>query len=199
MEDHLKDKLQKIYELIQRGATEGEKEAAKKALDRIVKKYNLDESQLSSVFFKQYTFRYSSNIEQALFIYIVNYLHPHAFKSLFRYFGEKRIYASLIYTEYINIDCAYEYFRRHMKANYKKVVTPMLKKIRKNRAKKKAELDNLFIEQYLLKSNLVPKDDIGTLDASEMSEAEIKRRMKMLEIEGGNYNKQVENNLLLTR
>ena len=38
MEIYIKDKIAKIYELVNRGATEGERAAAKNLLDKLMKK-----------------------------------------------------------------------------------------------------------------------------------------------------------------
>lgn len=41
MNQELKNKIAKIYELVNRGATDGERQAAKNQLDKLMKKYNL--------------------------------------------------------------------------------------------------------------------------------------------------------------
>ena len=48
MTNENKDKIAKIYELVKRGATEGEKQAAELALNKLLKKYNLTDEFLET-------------------------------------------------------------------------------------------------------------------------------------------------------
>ena len=61
MEQSIKEKITKIYELVNHGATEGERAAAKKALDRMMSKYSLDLNELDTIKEKEYCWRIFMN------------------------------------------------------------------------------------------------------------------------------------------
>jgi hypothetical protein len=196
MNEKLKDKISKIQELINRGATYGETAAAKRALDRIIAAHGIDESELYSINFKTYTFKFGALIEFWLLGCIMNYFNENAVKSSYRVAGKKIVQASLLYEEWITVECAYEYFRRHMKKEYKRIVSPNLRKNTSVRRKK--SLTGLFFNQYLIKSKLYKEGDLANVEIEDMSVREMRDRQMMQKIEGGKYNKQVMSNLLLT-
>lgn len=197
MNQELKDKIAKIMELINRGATDGEKAAAKKALERIIKAHNIDESQLSSVMYKEYEFRFSSLIELELLASIIRIFID--LKSPGSRTHHKRVRFSLLYEQWVTVECSYEYFRRHMRKQYYLVVTPQLKKTRKAKTRRelKAILDDIFISDYKIASRLYKEGELKQLSIDDMSVEEMKKRASLNGIEGGSYNKQVMTNLLL--
>jgi hypothetical protein len=198
MNDSIREKLSRIYSLVNKGATEGERNAAKLALDRILKKYNLDESVLQNIDLKQYSFRYSTNNERILIISIVEMFSENK-ESLRWKTWTKEVVGTFTYYEWISIESSFEYFRRHMKMQWIKVVKPNLDRCRKVKTRKKLreELDFIFIDRYLIASNLVDEKKLITIKASEMSQAEITKRLSLQGIEGGQYNKQILRGLLL--
>ena len=135
MTPEIRRKLAKIYELVKRG-TDGEQAAAQAALDRMLDKYGLDKEgvNLDALDKEHYAFTYTSDLEHWLllrikFIFIgdegtgTGYrLHP-------------RIILVLTYLDYVTVSCAYEYYRRHMKAEWKRLCAPELAKCRKAKDK----------------------------------------------------------------
>lgn len=198
MNQQLKDKIAKIQELINRGATDGEKAAAKKALDRIVKAHNIDESQLTSVLYKDYYFKFSSINERILLGIIMHVFLETGTKCAVQT-HRKRIKASLLYEEWVTIECCYEYFRRHMKAEYKRIVLPQLIGCRtaKTRKNKKERLDMIFLSNYSIASKLYKEGELTEINIDEMSKQEAHDRTALNGVQGGQYNKQVISNLLL--
>lgn len=199
MNNQLKDKIAKIMALINQGATDGEKQAAKKALERIIKAHNIDESQLTSVMFKEYQFKFTTTLEKQLLTRIALFFHPESLRSAIqRHY--KRVTLHLTYDEWVTIECAYEFFRRHMKSEYRKAVVPIIKnhrtRITKQRAKQ--DLEPIFFSNYIIASKLCKPEEMQPLNFDEMSEAELKKRMKLAGVEGGSYKKQVDDTKYLT-
>jgi len=204
MTDELKDRIAKIYALVNQGATDGERKAAKAALDRLMKKYDLDGVDLENIDKKYYSFRYTSHTESCLLGYIMSYFWPdlnirenayitnYDSKALTRC---RMIRVRLTYVDYITLDSAYEYFRRHMKAQWKKTCAPILARCRKakTRNRKRSELQAAFLEQYVIKSGLVRKEDITQVPTSELSAGEQERQRAIQGVEGGQYSTQVQN------
>lgn len=60
--------------LADRGATDGEKNAAKKAMERLISKYDLDDSDVSEIVVQQYAFKYNSDLEYFLFVRLYSFL-----------------------------------------------------------------------------------------------------------------------------
>jgi hypothetical protein len=195
--EEVKDKLAKVYALVNSGGTEGEKQAAKLALDRLMKKYNLDESILNSLDLKTYIFKYATTLEYWLIKRIMFMMVPHAIKASAR--GAKRIESNLKYIDWVTIECAYEYFRRHMKKEWQRVVSPELNKTRKAKTRKKRrdKLDQLFFSDYVILSGLTKPEELETVDVSSMSEREREDRFRLAGIKGGSYNRQLSSGLLL--
>lgn len=72
MNELIKQKILKIYELAEKGVA-GERDAAKLALDRLMKKHNLTEEALSSLKLRRYTFKYASELDLNLFVQLMYY------------------------------------------------------------------------------------------------------------------------------
>lgn len=199
MNNELKDKIEKIYRLVNGGTTEGERAAARKALDRILKSYNLDDSILNDLELREYWFSYTSNNEKLLLVAIVRKMIGDRTGLMSIRPWTKQFRITLKYIDWVTVDSAYAYFRRHMKVQWKKVVKPVLDKCRKAKTKRirREELDLLFIGKYIIASNLTQEGDLETINVSDMSEKEYRDRMSMSGIEGGAYNKQVVGGLFL--
>jgi hypothetical protein len=196
MTDTLRDKLSKIYELVNKGATDGERAAAKKALDRIIEKYKISENELQSLDRKRYTFKYSTNLEVSLLIAIMKTMTEDAFINSVQ--GIRYVESYITYFDWVTIESAYEYFRKHMKAEWNKVCAPELAKCRKpkTRAKRRAQLEPIFLTRYIIESNLCKKSDIKMVEVKPGSR-DYRDRAKLVDVEGGSYNKQVSRGLLL--
>lgn len=199
MNDALIQKMAKILELCKWGATPGEKQAAKEALNRILSKYKIDESQLTNVLFNNYRFTFSSRLEKTLLACIIDIMISRGVACCVQT-GVKRIMASLTYSEWVTVECAYEYFRRHMKAEYKKHVAPQLAKCRKAKTRRelKQKLEQIFISNYIIASGLVKQESIQQIDPKQLSTEEYKLRCKLADVQGGQYKQQVDNTKLLT-
>ncbi len=195
----IQDKLAKIYKLVQQGATEGERAAAKKALDRIMKKYNLDPEMLKTLELKERIFKYVSTNERVLLTMIIRFMV--ADKVQLTWITDLRqIRCQLKYEDWVTVEASYEYFRRHMLTQWKKLVKPRLFVCRKAKTKRKLRviLDDVFVEQYIIKSGLIPKELVSSVDPSELTKKEKEALWDMQGLEGGQYNKQVVGGLLLT-
>ena len=65
MNDKVKEKITKVYELVKRGIA-GEQQSAEKMLNKLLEKYNISEDELNSIAEKEYYFKYSSDLDQWL-------------------------------------------------------------------------------------------------------------------------------------
>jgi hypothetical protein len=197
MTPELREKLSKIYELVKRG-TDGEQAAAQAALDRMLDKYGLEGIDLESLDRSDYRFTYISNLEADLLTALYRYFIDGDAR-IVQYTDIKRIQISLRYLDYVTLNCAYEYFRRHMKAQWNKTCAPDLAKCRKakNRNKRRLELQEVFFSTYILASKLYKPHQVKDRDLESMSAAQLQNLMKVAGVEGGEYNRQVVGGLLL--
>ena len=199
MTQEVKNKIAKVYELVNRGEA-GEKEAAKKALDKLMKKYDLSDDDINSLKLSQYRFKYSNTLEMWLLSHIISYfLDDKEVSGFRRTLGVREVVLSLEYLDYVIVSSAYEYFRRHMMDQYKKKVLPQVKRCRsiKTRNARRAELQRVFFSQYVIVSRLYRPDQIKTVPSSSLSEKERKQRASLEGVEGGQYNTQVTTGLYL--
>lgn len=196
--DKLRDKLSKIYELVNNGSTEGERAAAKSALDRIVEKYNLSEEMLQNLDMQEYFICYSTELDKWLLVSLTRYLDLEC--KMYSRPWEKNIRINLRYLDYITLDCMYQYFRRHMKSQWNQFCLPRIKKClkAKTRNKKREELKELFFEAYIIKSKLIKQENLQKIDSSKLSNKEFENRLSLMGIEGGEYNKQVISSKLIS-
>lgn len=197
MEESIRQKLGKIYELVSRGATEGERTAAKLALDRILEKYNIDESELANIRHKQYAFKYKTSLHNALLCQILK-LHTEFGKESARIRPwTKEIISNLTYLEWVTVDSMYEYFKRHMQSQWQKSVKPELDKCRttKTRKRKREFLNDIFFSQYLINSRLYKESDLTKVTVK--NDQELLARLSLLDVEGGSFHCQVMTSNLL--
>jgi hypothetical protein len=196
----LKNKLSKIYELVKRGS-EGEKQAAQKALDKLLSKYNIEGIDLNSLDKKLYIFKYKTDLDHWLLVRIVNMLidDTSVMGSARRRTGSVReILLHLRYLDYIIVESSYEYFRRHMKKQWDKVCAVEVNRCRKAKTKnnRREQLKPLFFDKYCILSNLVKPEELIQVELKS-TDKDFRDRMKMTDIEGGNYTTQLHTGLLL--
>jgi hypothetical protein len=199
--DELKEKLAKIYALVNKGATEGERQAAKHQLDKIIAKYGIGEDMLADLHLKTYYFKYKTMVEKLLIMRLLNFFVPNDSKTIYyrTWNGTKAVKEvcySLTYTDFVTIECSYEYFRRHMNVQYKKLVSPQLVKFRKAKTRnaRREVLDDLFFQKYIIASGLVDQSELTT---AEVNDKNIGDYLLMSGVEGGQYNKQMGRGLLI--
>lgn len=204
MTNELREKLAKVYELVNNGATEGERAAAKKALDRMVDKYNINADDLENLSLKRYIFKYKTMLECNLMYQIMYVFVPDALKKTYRtnYDGSKsvkQIVSELTYMDWITIESSYEYFRRHMKGEWQRLCMPEINRCRKAKTKKerREELEPIFFTKYIIASKLVKESDLVKVSINDMSQKELAARAKLQDLQGGNYKKQLNRGLLL--
>ena len=196
MSPEIKEKLRKVYELVNSGI-DGEREAAMNVLEQLMAKFGITEAQLSSLDQNEYEFGYTSKMELILLARVMETLYPGVVGKSKRIVSVKKIISTLDYTTFINIECAYEYFRRHMKAQWILLCIPELAKCRKTKTKNKlrAELQDAFISKYLIESKLVPESSIKQVPIK--SGRHLNRVALVSGVQGGQYNKQIHTNKLL--
>jgi hypothetical protein len=202
MTNENREKIAKVYELVERGATEGEKKAAEAALKKLLKKFNLSEDYLNEIKLKKYEFKYATNLDLMLFNQLHHYFFPnYYFKARRNTFGKKVIVMSYEYLDYVVMQTAYEYFKSHMSKQFKSHCMPLINRCRttKTKNKRRDELQKLFFSQYIFKSKIYHADQVAKIDLSKLSEKELNDRMKLMNIEGGQYNVALNNGLMLNQ
>ena len=197
MNTEIKDKIAKVLELANRGI-EGEKDAAKNALDRLIKKYNLSDEDLAKIKLTKYFFKYKTNLDMMMFQQLLKYFFVGKNFRVVRYtYRQKSLAVELEYLDWVTIDSAYEYFRRHAADQFSKFCLPHVKRCRTMKTKnaKRAELQDAFFSKYVIASNIYHAEQIAPVNHSEMSnkesEAFYKKSQILSNVEGGQYHIQV--------
>ncbi len=196
MNDILKEKLSKIYALIERAGSDGERAAAQSALDRIVSKYNITPEMLRRVGLSEYVFTYKSKLEFWLLGQIIKVQFNQSNGVTFYRENSRSVSITLEYIDWVTISCMYEYFRRHMIAQWD-IVRKELTKHRKQSIinKRRFQLQLKFFGKYIRLSNLYLDGDL--VSVTNKTRQEMRDSVLMQDIEGGEYNKQVISNKLL--
>lgn len=200
MENQLKDKISKIYELVQRGGTAGEKAAAEVALNKLLKKHNLTEEFIKTIHLKEYEFKYATNLDLWLFMQLHEYFFKgKQFKASRLTQGRKSVFITFEYLDWVLFSSAYEYFKPHMNAEFKKHCVPLIKKCRTTKSKneRRAKLQQVFFGQYVMNSKIYHQEQVGEIDLSKLTEKERKDRERLEQIQGGSYATQVTTGLYL--
>lgn len=201
MTDEAKDRIAKVYALVKAGATDGEKQAAEKALHRLMKKFNVNPEELDNLHKSEIKLKYSTDLELWLISRLVQFLCSDKEAKGTRWIGSgtKEVVFSLDYLDRVTLEASYEYFRRHMKAQWKVYCAPELKRCRKakTRNRRRKELQSLFFNSYILASKLYEPKELKPLDLSKASAKELEARAKLRGVEGGQYRKQMNNGLLI--
>ena len=121
MDNQLKEKISKIYELVKRGSTEGEKLAAESALNKLLKKHNLTEEFIKTMHLREYEFKYATNLDLMLFMQLHEYFFKgKQFEASKSTLNRKSVFISFEYLDWVLFSSAYEYFKRHMNSEFKK-------------------------------------------------------------------------------
>lgn len=197
MTEEVRQKIAKVYELVKRGVN-GEKQSAERALERLIKKYNVSEKELDSLILKKYSFKYVSEIDKRLLFQLLLYFFEYKYTNYFLCTGTvKEIRIKMEYTDYIQVVCAYEYFRRHMNKEWKKHALPILNRCRttKTKNKRRKELQEAFFSSYLLASKIYRNTQISNNE--EPTESELRDFYAFRNVQGGTYNQQVTTGLYL--
>ena len=197
MNDTIKEKIAKVYELVKRGV-DGEQKAAEKALERLVKKYNLEDIDLETINQKEYVFKYTSNLDLWLFAQLNIYFFQEKRNQLFKdTWGVKEISVNLEYVDYVVLSCAYEYFKRHMKKQFNEFALPLINRCRSDRTKnkKRKELQEVFFNIYIQKSKLYKPEDLQK--RKKISLKDIENEQNLSGVQGGKYNTQLSTGLYL--
>lgn len=197
MNTEIKDKISKVLELVNRGV-EGEKTAAQEALYRLMKKYNLSDEDLAKIKVQRYYFKYKTELDKKLFCQLVEFFFKN--KDLQIYlstYNGRNLYLELEYLDWVTLDSAYEYFRRHAAAQFKEFCLPHLKRCRSNKTRnaKRAELRDAFFSKYVIASNIYHPEQITQIDFKGMSSKEwenYSRQAQILgDVQGGQFHTQV--------
>jgi hypothetical protein len=204
--DKLFTRLSKIYALVERGATEGEKQAAKNIFDKLLIKHGLTEDDVTEIVKKNYAFTFANYAEEILLVhlcaYVLNVWTCDVQRYAYRNEQRKVYIRNLTKLEYIQIVAMYEYFRRHMKAEYKLVVKTTVDKalsmrglIKRNNkpytnsdvARERKNTQGVFITKYLKASGISrTKPDSETIQVSTMAD-----HSSFEAIQGGKYHEQL--------
>ena len=193
-----------IKQLIARGATEGERQAAEKALDRIINSHGLNRAEITGEDRQWHKFKYSSELDKKLIIRLVRFflndgdgvLEDHAELDTW---GVREVRLRLDYFDWVTIYASYEYFRRHMKKQWQLTGAKVVARCRKTKTKnaKRKELQEIFFSQYVIASKLYGEGELQKLDLAKMSAKEMQNRIKLAGVQGGTYHKQMTGGLML--
>lgn len=197
MTDEIKNKIAKVYELVKRGE-QGERQAAEKALDRLLKKYNLSAEEIAKIHLKMYKFKYTSDLDKMLLCQLLTYFFEGKYKKYTLYTGDVReIGIEMEYLDYVQIECAYEYFKRHMNQQWREFALPLVKKKRttKTKNKRRKELQDVFFSKYIISSKIYLERQVG--DGSNYTQKELEDLYALSGVQGGKFNQQVSTGLYL--
>lgn len=197
MNDSVKDKIAKVLELVNRGK-DGEQLAAKNALQRLMKKYNIPQKELDKIYLKEYGFKYSTQLDMYLMLQLVEYFLGNKNIEIYKEtWGKREILIKLEYLDWVTIETAWGYFKPHMNKEWRKFAKGKLNRYRKqsNKNKRREQLQEVFFSQYILKSGIYHSEQV--VKRKSMSLKEFKDLCDAENIEGGNYKKQVDRGLYL--
>ncbi len=200
MDNQLKEKISKIYELVKRGSTEGEKLAAESALNKLLKKHNLTEEFIKTMHLKVYEFKYATNLDLMLFMQLHEYFFKgKQFEASKSTLNRKSVFISFEYLDWVLFSSAYEYFKRHMNSEFKKVCVPLIKRCKTTKSKneRRAKLQKTFFGQYVINSKIYHQEQVEEIDLTKLTEKERKDRERLKQIQGGSYATQVTTGLYL--
>ena len=197
MNDKVKEKITKVYELVKRGIA-GEQQSAEKMLKKLLEKYNISEAELNSIDEKNYYFKYASNLDEWLLIQLIEYFFKEKNYKLYRikYSGVKEIAIQMPYLDWVTLDSAYGYFKPHLNQQWRKHGLPVVNRCRttKTKNKRREAMQKTFFKLYVARSGIYrPEQKIS----KSLTEEEIKRLTMLYGVEGGKYNQQVTTGLYL--
>lgn len=195
--DEIRSKIAKVYELVKRGV-DGEKQSAEMALDRLLKRYNLSSEEIENIHLKEYNFKYYTWLDERLLFRLLDYFFPNKYNLVYKdTLGVKELCINMEYLDYIQVECAYEYFKRHMNNEWRINVLPQLKKINNPKILRirRKELQQIFYETYVLASGIYHESEL--VEGKQLSEREKRDYRLMYGVEGGKFNKQLTRGLYL--
>ena len=197
MNDKVKEKITKVYELVKRGIA-GEQQSAEKMLNKLLEKYNISEDELNSITEKEYYFKYSSDLDQWLFMQLINYFFKDKSYKIYRIKGSgvKEFSIQMPYLDWVTLDSAYSYFKPHLNQQWRQHGLPIVNRCRttKTKNKRRQEMQASFFSLYIIRSGIYHPSQKSSC---RLSEEEIKRRTILHGVEGGKYNQQVTTGLYL--
>ena len=195
--DKVKEKLTKVYELVKRGVA-GEQQSAEKTLKKLLEKYNISEAELNSIDEKNYYFKYASNLDEWLLIQLIEYFFKEKNYKLYRikYSGVKEIAIQMPYLDWVTLDSAYGYFKPHLNQQWRKHGLPVVNRCRttKTKNKRREAMQKTFFNLYIIRSGIYRPEQ---KNSKSVTEEEIKRLTMLYGVEGGKYNQQVTTGLYL--
>ena len=197
MNDKVKEKIAKVYELVKRGIA-GEQQSAEKMLKKLLEKYNIPEAELDSIGEKEYYFKYASNLDEWLLIQLIKYFFKEKNYKLYRIkdSGVKEISIQMSYLDWVTLDSAYGYFKPHLNQQWRKHGLPVVNRCRttKTKNKRREEMQETFFKLYVARSGIYRPEQITS---NPLSEEEKKQFNMLYGVEGGKYNQQVTTGLYL--
>ena len=197
MNDKIKEKITKVYELVKRGIA-GEQQSAEKMLKKLLEKYNISEDELNSIDEKEYYFKYASNLDEWLLIQLIEYFFKEKKYKLYRIkdSGVKEIAIQMPYLDWVTLDSAYGYFKSHLNQQWRKHGLPVVNRCRttKTKNKRREAMQKTFFNLYIIRSGIYHPEQ---KNSKSLTEEEIKRLTMLYGVEGGKYNQQVTTGLYL--
>ena len=195
--DKVKEKITKVYELVKRGVA-GERQSAEKMLKKLLEKYNISEAELNSIDEKNYYFKYASNLDEWLLIQLIEYFFKEKNYKLYRIknSGVKEIAIQMPYLDWVTLDSAYGYFKPHLNQQWRKHGLPVVNRCRttKTKNKRREAMQKTFFNLYIIRSGIYHPEQ---KNSKSLTEEEIKRLTMLYGVEGGKYNQQVTTGLYL--
>lgn len=188
-------KIEKIKALIKQGVG-GESVAAREALNRLIEKHNLDPAVVED---QEYRFKYSTNLELMLIVQINKCLFGDRINLMKDTWHKREVVSVMEYTDYVAMDCSYEYFRRHMKQQWNEHCLPLIRRKRTAKTKNllRDQLQVVFFSKYIIESKLYLENQLTKIDHSKLSKNEIEAQVAVHGVQGGKYNKQINHGLFL--
>lgn len=200
MNDKVKEKITKVYELVKRGIA-GERQSAEKMLKKLLEKYNISEAELNSIDEKEYYFKYASNLDEWLLIQLIEYFFKEKNYKLYRIknSGVKEIAIQMPYLDWVTLDSAYGYFKPHLNQQWRKHGLPVVNRCRttKTKNKRREAMQATFFSLYIIRSGIYRPEQKKPKSLKSLTEEEIKRITMLYGVEGGKYNQQVTTGLYL--
>ena len=197
MNDKVKEKIAKVYELVKRGVA-GEQQSAEKMLKKLLEKYNISEDELNSIDEKKYYFKYASNLDEWLLIQLIEYFFKEKNYKLYRIknCGVKEIAIQMPYLDWVTLDSAYGYFKAHLNQQWRKHGLPVVNLCLTTKTKNKLriEMQDSFFKLYVVRSGIYRPEQITS---NPLTEEQIKQLTMLYGVEGGKYNQQVTTGLYL--
>ena len=197
MNDKIKEKITKVYELVKRGIA-GEQQSAEKMLKKLLDKYNISEDELNSIDEKKYYFKYASNLDKWLLIQLIEYFFKEKNYKIYRIknCGVKEIAIQIPYLDWVTLDSAYSYFKAHRNQQWCQHGLPIVNRCRttKTKNKRRQEMQASFFSLYIIRSGIYHPSQKSSC---RLREEEIKRRIILHGVKGGKYNQQVTTGLYL--